>query len=188
MFLFVPTVSGQASRSISNDRVIPPYEIEVNFDKTVHIIFPSIIRYVDLGSSSIIAGKAGDAHNVLRVKAAVRSFDTPTNLSVICEDGSFYSFNVAYADEPKKLNIEMKDFIHDGSVVNRPNNSMEVFLKELGNESPLMVRLIMRSIHSNNRRHVRHIGSKRFGVQYLLRGIYTHQILILSISLLTVRA
>ena len=170
--------SGGFSRSIGYDRVIPPYDVAVTFDKTVHIIFPSTVRYVDLGSGNIIAGKAGDAENVLRVKAAVRYFETATNLSVICEDGSFYSFNVTYADEPEKLNIEMKDFIHDGNVVNRPNNSMEVFLKELGNESPLMVRLIMKSIHSGNKRHVKHIGSKRFGIQYLLKGIHVHQDLI----------
>ena len=68
----------------------------------------------------------------------------------------------------------MKDFIHDGEAVNRPNNSMEVYLKELGSESPLLVRLIMKSIHANNDRLVKHIGCKRFGIQYTLKGIYTH--------------
>jgi len=163
------------SRIISYDRLIPPYEMEVTYNKTVHIIFPSAVKYVDLGSANLIAGKAGDAENVIRVKSAVRGFETETNFSVICDDGSFFSFNVRYADQPKKLNIEMKDFIHDGDAVNRPNNSMEVYLKELGNESPLMVRLIMKSIHANDRRYVKHIGSKRFGIQYLLKGIYTHQ-------------
>jgi len=163
------------SRDISYDRTIPPYNLEVSFDKTVHIIFPSAVRYVDLGSANLIAGKAGDAENVIRVKAAVRGFETETNFSVICDDGSFFSFNVKYAAEPEKLNIEMKDFIHDGDAVNRPNNSMEVFLKELGNESPLMVQIIMKSIQANNQRFVKHIGSNRFGIQYLLKGIYIHQ-------------
>ena len=36
-------------------------------------------------------------------------------MSVITESGSFYTFNVKYADEPLLLNIEMADFIHDGS-------------------------------------------------------------------------
>jgi conjugative transposon TraN protein len=94
---------------------------------------------------------------------------------VICDDGSFFSFNVRYAAEPEKLNIEMKDFIHDGDAVNRPNNAQEVYLKELGNESPLTVRLIMKSIHANDRRYVKHIGSNRFAIQYLLKGVYTHQ-------------
>ena len=31
--------------------------------------------------------------------------------SIICEDGSFYSFNAKYTKEPEMLNIEMKDFL-----------------------------------------------------------------------------
>ncbi|MDR1864472.1 MAG: conjugative transposon protein TraN [Bacteroidales bacterium] len=162
------------TRKIVHDRMIPPYGLEVSFDKTVHVIFPSAVRYVDLGSASIIAGKADGAENVIRVKAAVRGFETETNFSVITDEGSFYSFNVKYADEPWKLNIEMKDFIHDGEAVNRPNNAMDIYLKELGSESPKLVRLIMKSVYQSNRRDIKHIGSKRFGIQYLLKGIYTH--------------
>ena len=136
------------TRPITFDRMIPPYALEVTFYKTVHIIFPSAIKYVDLGSADIIAGKADGSENVLRVKAALRDFSRETNLAVITEDGSYYTYNVKYADEPVKLNIEMKDFLHDGEAVNRPNNSQEVYLKELGSESPLLVRLIMKSIHN----------------------------------------
>ena len=162
------------TRPITFDRMIPPYALEVTFYKTVHIIFPSAIKYVDLGSADIIAGKADGSENVLRVKAALRDFSRETNLAVITEDGSYYTFNVKYADEPAKLNIEMKDFLHDGEAVNRPNNSQEVYLKELGSESPLLVRLIMKSIHKDDKRLVKHIGCKRFGIQYILKGIYTH--------------
>ena len=162
------------TRPITFDRMIPPYALEVTFYKTVHIIFPSAIKYVDLGSADIIAGKADGSENVLRVKAALRDFSRETNLAVITEDGSYYTYNVKYADEPTKLNIEMKDFLHDGEAVNRPNNSQEVYLKELGSESPLLVRLIMKSIHKDDKRLVKHIGCKRFGIQYLLKGIYTH--------------
>lgn len=162
------------TRPITFDRMIPPYALEVTFYKTVHIIFPSAIKYVDLGSADIIAGKADGSENVLRVKAALRGFSRETNLAVITEDGSYYTYNVKYADEPVKLNIEMKDFLHDGEAVNRPNNSQEVYLKELGSESPLLVRLIMKSIHKDDKRLVKHIGCKRFGIQYILKGIYTH--------------
>jgi conjugative transposon TraN protein len=154
--------------------MIPPYGIEVSFDKTVHIIFPTAVSYVDLGSSNIIAGKADGSENVIRVKAAVQGFERETNFSVITDDGSFYSFNVKYADEPEKLNIEMKDFIHDGEAVNRPNNSLDIYMKELGNESPKVVNLIMKSIYKSDKREIKHIGSKRFGIQLLLKGIYTY--------------
>jgi len=162
------------TRKLTYDRMIPPYGLEVTFDKTVHIIFPSAVRYIDLGSANIIAGKADGSENVIRVKAAVKGFETETNFSVITDEGSFYSFNVKYAAEPVKLNVEMKDFIHDGQAVNRPNNAMEIYLKELGGESPKVVRLIMQSVYQSDRRKVKHIGCTRFGIQYLLKGIYTH--------------
>lgn len=104
----------------------------------------------------------------------MKNFKKETNMSVITEDGSFYTFNVKYAKEPLMLNIEMADFIHDGEAVNRPNNAQEIYLKELGKESPMLVHLIMKSIHKENKRKVKHIGSKRFGIQYLLKGIYVH--------------
>ena len=162
------------TKSITYDRMIPPHGLQVTFDKTVHIIFPAAVTYVDLGSGNIMAGKADGAENVIRVKATKRWFKGETNMSVITEDGSFYAFNVKYAKEPDKLNIEMKDFIHDGSTVNRPNNSMDIYLKELGSESPVLVRLVMKSIWKQNERNVKHIGSKGFGIRFLLRGIYTH--------------
>lgn len=162
------------TKKITFDRMIPPYGLEVTFDKTVHIIFPSSIRYVDLGSPNIIAGKAGSSENILRVKASVRGFETETNLAVITDEGSYYTYNVKYADEPEKLNIEMRDFMHDGIATNRPNNSFDIYLKELGSESPRVVYLINRAIYKDNKRHIKHIGGKRFGIQYTLKGIYSH--------------
>ena len=161
------------SRSIPNGRVVLPYGLEVTFEKTVHLIFPAAIRYVDLGSQNIIAGKADDAENVLRVKAAVREFETETNMSVICEDGSFYAFNVKYADEPEKLSMEMKDFLAptEGRL---PSNRADIYFKELGSESPILVKLIMKSIYQNDKRTIKHVGAKQFGMRFLLRGLYAH--------------
>lgn len=165
---------GGLTRPLTFDRMIPPYALEVTFNKTTHVIFPSAIRYVDLGSADLLAAKADGTENVLRVKAALRDFSRESNLSVITEDGAYYSFNVKYADEPVKLSVEMTDFLHDGEAVNRPNNAQEIYLSELGSESPLLVRLIMKSVYENNRRLVKHVGCKRFGIQYILKGIYTH--------------
>lgn len=162
------------TRPLTFNRMIPPYALEVTFNKTVHIIFPSPIRYVDLGSADLLAAKADGTENVLRVKAALRDFSRESNLSVITEDGAYYTFNVKYADEPVKLSVEMTDFLHDGEAVNRPNNALEIYMQELGDESPLLVKLIMKSIYKDDRREIKHIGCKRFGIQYLLKGIYSH--------------
>ncbi|MDR1097190.1 MAG: conjugative transposon protein TraN [Tannerella sp.] len=162
------------TRPLTFNRMIPPYALEVTFTKTVHIIFPAAVRYVDLGSIDLLAAKADGAENVLRVKAAAQGFHRESNLSVITEDGSYYTFNVKYADEPVKLSIEMADFLHAGYDINRPGNELPVYLSDLGSESPWLVRLIMETIHKNNRTKIKHIGSKNFGVQYLLKGIYSH--------------
>lgn len=162
------------NRKIGFSQMIPPCGLEITYDKTVHVIFPAPIKYVDLGSTNLIAGKADGAENVIRVKATSKHFRDETNMSVITEDGNFYTFNVKYADEPLLLNVEMCDFIHDGETVNRPNNAMEIYLQELGNESPRLVHLIMKSVYKQDKRHIKHIGCKRFGVQFLLKGLYTH--------------
>ena len=57
------------TRPLTFNRMIPPHALEVTFSKTVHIIFPSAIRYVDLGSADLLAAKADGTENVLRVKA-----------------------------------------------------------------------------------------------------------------------
>ncbi len=162
------------TRKVGFDRMIPPHALEVSYDKTTHIIFPSEISYVDLGNENLVAGLADGAKNVLRVKSAFKRFKTETNLSVITTDGSFYNFNVKFAKEPLLLNIEMTDFLHDGEAVNRPNNAQEIYLEKLGSESPMLVKLIMKSIYKQDKREIKHIGSKRFGVQFLLKSIYTN--------------
>ena len=162
------------TRKVGFDRMIPPHALEVAFNKTTHVIFPSEIVYVDLGDENLVAGLADGAKNVLRVKSAVKSFKSETNLTVITDDGCFFTFNVKFAKEPLLLNIEMTDFIHDGEAVNRPNNAQEIYLERLGQESPMLVKLIMKSIYKQDRREIKHIGSKRFGVQFILKSIYTN--------------
>ena len=39
------------------------------------------------------------------------------------------------------MNLFWRNNHHDGSTVNRPNNAQEIYLKELGSESPMLVRL-----------------------------------------------
>jgi conjugative transposon TraN protein len=162
------------TRPLTFNRMIPPYALEVTFSKTVHIIFPAAVRYVDLGSIDLMAAKADGTENVLRVKAAAQGFRRETNMSVITEDGSYYTFNVKYADEPVKLNVEMADFLHSENAANKPGNNVPVYLSDLGNQSPWLVRLIMETIHRNNRTKIKHIGSRNFKIQYLLKGIYAH--------------
>lgn len=86
---------------------VVPRRIEVGFNKTVHILFPSPVTYIDIGSMDIIAGKAAGAENVVRVKAAIRDFPKETNLTVITEDGGYYSFDARYAENPQVATHEI---------------------------------------------------------------------------------
>lgn len=176
LFISTLTVLAQSDHTkvISETNVIPSYCLEVTYDKTVHLIFPSGIAYIDLGSSNIIAGKAEGAENVVRVKAAVKDFLGETNFSVITDEGSFYSFIVNYSDKPEKLNIEMKDFLHSEKFGNHPENSMEVHLSGLGDESLLAVQMAMEKIYKTNRKRIKHVDSNQFGIEFSLRGIFCH--------------
>jgi len=166
-------------RILTAGQHITPYRIGVPFSKTVHILFPSEVRYVDLGSTDIIAGKADGVENVVRVKAAVRDFPGETNFSVITGDGS-YSFLVSYEEEPEALNINMDRWIApEGS-----GCGSAVRVTELGEEDPSVIASLMYTVHRLDRRDLKHIGCRQFGMQALLKGVYVHKdLLFLHISL-----
>ena len=149
---------------------IQPYRMEVTYDKTSHLIFPTAIRYVDLGSEYLIAGKAEDAENVLRVKATVRDFEPETNFSVITNDGRFYSFDVYYSSYPEALSY---DLLTMKKAVDKANGN-DVLFEELGNNSPSLAGLLLETIYKKDKRIVKHIGAKSFGIQFMLKGIYIH--------------
>lgn len=149
---------------------VEPYEMQVTYNKTSHLIFPAAIRYVDLGSEYLIAGKAEDAENVLRIKASVRDFDEETNFSVITEDGRFYNFNVFYSAYPATLNYDLLTM----QKASGRENANDVLFEELGGNSPSLAGLLMETIYKKNKRIVKHIGAKSYGIQFLLKGIYVH--------------
>ena len=149
---------------------IEPYRMEVTYDKTSHLIFPTAIRYVDLGSEYLIAGKAEDAENVLRVKASVRDLEPETNFSVITNDGRFYNFNVYYSSYPAAMSY---DLLTMQKAVDKANGN-DVLFEELGNNSPSLAGLLLETIYKKDKRIVKHIGAKSFGIQFILKGIYIH--------------
>ncbi len=177
-FWAIALILGFAVQSYAQDSIrtplalgkIEPYRMEVTYDKTSHLIFPTAIRYVDLGSEYLIAGKAEDAENVLRVKASVRDFETETNFSVITNDGRFYSFNVYYSSYPEALSY---DLLTMQKAVDKANGN-DVLFEELGNNSPSLAGLLLETIYKKDKRIVKHIGAKSFGIQFILKGIYIH--------------
>ncbi len=164
--LFIKTFGQQ---SLEQGRV-DPFRLEVTYNKTCHLIFPSAIRYTDLGSSYLIAEKAEDAQNVLRIKAAVKDFAEETNFTVITEDGHFYSFNVIYNADPYTLSYDLKKMKDDFE----REEGRNVQFEELGFNPPSLTEVALKTIYQQNKRYVRHIASRSYGIQSLLKGIYVH--------------
>lgn len=158
---------------------LAPRNIEVGFTKTVHILFPAPVTYIDIGSMAIIAGKADGAENVVRVKAAVRDFAEETNLTVITEDGGFYTFDARYAENPTTSTIEItaaESPAAQPASASEPARADEgrVLLREVGRERPATVKRVLSDIYRQNRADVKGIHTRKYGVEVEVRGIYVH--------------
>lgn len=158
---------------------LTPRSIEVGFTKTVHILFPAPVTYIDIGSMAIIAGKADGAENVVRVKAAVRDFAEETNLTVITEDGGFYTFDARYAENPATSTIEIaaaESSATQPASASEPARADEgrVLLREVGRERPATIKRVLSDIYRQNRADVKGIHTRKYGVEVEVRGIYVH--------------
>lgn len=158
---------------------LTPRTIEVGFTKTVHILFPAPVTYIDIGSMAIIAGKADGAENVVRVKAAVRDFAEETNLTVITEDGGFYTFDARYAENPSTSTIEIaatESPVAQPASASEPARADEghVLLREVGRERPATIKRVLSDIYRQNRADVKGIHTRKYGVEVEVRGIYVH--------------
>ena len=158
---------------------LTPRLIEVGFTKTVHILFPAPVTYIDIGSMAIIAGKADGAENVVRVKAAVRDFAEETNLTVITEDGGFYTFDARYAENPATSTIEIaaaESPAAQPASASEPARTDEgrVLLREVGRERPATIKRVLSDIYRQNRADVKGIHTRKYGVEVEVRGIYVH--------------
>lgn len=158
---------------------IRPLRIEAGFSKTVHILFPSPVTYIDIGSMDIIAGKADGAGNVVRVKAAVRNFTTETNLTVITEDGGFFTFDVHYAENPAVSTVNIsapkQPAVENGSTQPEPASAEgRVLLQEVGREKPATVKRVLSDIYRQSRIDVKGVRTKKSGIGVEVLGIYVH--------------
>lgn len=85
-----------------------PHLVEVAYNKTTSIVFPTTITSVDRGSRDLLAQKAKGVGNVLQVKAARASFPE-TNLTVITSDGAIHQFGVTFTKQPSTLVVLIGD-------------------------------------------------------------------------------
>ena len=147
---------------------LKPFRIQVTYNKTSHLIFPTSIRYVDLGSDLLVANKAEPIGNVLRVKSAVRDFEEETNFSVITEDGKFYSFDASYSSYPDILSY---DLVRLQRGIER-QYATDVLFEDLKGSSTSLTWLIMENLYRKGNRTIKHIVSKSYGIEFSVRALH----------------
>ncbi|TLX26653.1 conjugative transposon protein TraN [Chryseobacterium indologenes] len=150
---------------------LQPYKMQVTYNKTSHLLFPSPIRYVDLGSDLLVANKAEAVGNVLRIKSAVRDFEEETNFSVITEDGKFYSFDVFYSSYPDALSYDLLKMQRS----HERQYATDVLFEDLNGSSSSLTALIMENLYEKNRKTIKHIASRSYGVQFSVRALHVNE-------------
>jgi conjugative transposon TraN protein len=99
----------------------------ISTDKTTSLVFPFAIRHVDRGTQFVLVQPVKEIPTILLVKAAAKDFPE-TNLSVITDDGSLYSFVVCYNNNPSEWvyhlpankNVTLKTYAN--SVLDNPKS------------------------------------------------------------------
>lgn len=94
---------------------LPAIPLEIGYDKTLHIIFPTEVKYCNAGNDHILAEKVKMQPNIIRIIAAERNFPGETNLSIVTADTKFYSYSIHYSDKPKV------SYIHVGETSPTPH-------------------------------------------------------------------
>lgn len=90
-------------------RPVESLPIAVNYSKTIHLIFPSAVKYNQAVTDFVVVDNPENVPNILRIKANRKSFSKQTTVSVATEGGFFYSFNVTYADSLEHTNYFLPD-------------------------------------------------------------------------------
>ncbi|BAP31094.1 conjugative transposon TraN protein [Chryseobacterium sp. StRB126] len=148
---------------------LEPFRIQVTYNKTSYLIFPTSIRYVDLGSDLLVANKADPIGNVLRVKSAVRDFEEETNFSVITEDGKFYSFDASYSSYPDILSYDLVKLQRG-----MERQYADVLFEDLKGSSTSLTWLIMENLYRKSNRTIKHIASKSYGIEFSVRALHVN--------------
>jgi conjugative transposon TraN protein len=76
--------------------------IYVNYNKTVHLIFDSDIKYFNSVAEIISVDNPEEAKYILRLKSNEKNFSGISNASVATQDGKFYSWIVKYKENINK--------------------------------------------------------------------------------------
>lgn len=77
---------------------VPTKRLEISFDKTLHLVFDSNVKYIT-GSSDIVGEVTESLPYIVKVVVNNANFVGTRGLSVITADGVFHSFELAYNED-----------------------------------------------------------------------------------------
>lgn len=163
------------------------YPLGISDRKTTHIIFPTKIREFDAGTDYVLAQIPETVTNVLRVKANPKATifcqadsGKETNMTVITEDGGFFSFLIRYQEEPEILNINMANNVTADDYTSRSlgiNRAAAItFVQSVSATDGLPVAEADLLNHCERvlerKPFMRNIGASSMRLTHLLTGIY----------------
>lgn len=153
------------------------YPLGVSDIKTIHIVFPSEIKEVDAGTSSVIIEITQAFNNVLRVKSGVNKEFDETTLTVLTADGGLYSFLVNYDKYPEILNINIGNNL-SSDVLASKDLGINYFLKTnyllpTYNQSAQDI-LYYSEKTFKEKGFIKNVGVQNLMISSFLKGVYYH--------------
>lgn len=157
IFALMDLVFGQDA--VHNDSTIKSYTIQITYNKTSTIVFPSSIISVDRGSGDVIVQRVKEAKNVLQLKANRIGFEE-TNLSIITNDGVLRHFLVRYLKTPSVLTFDLSNEITKNRRILFNSSLTDLDIERLEDQI------------SKDKRRIRFTKDRRGDVSIDLLGIY----------------
>lgn len=72
-------------------------DIRISFDFVKHLVFPVQVSDIAIGKENLIlAERVEEAPHIVRLSAQTEDFEEETNLTVVCIDGSVYTYHITY--------------------------------------------------------------------------------------------
>jgi conjugative transposon TraN protein len=159
----------QESGAIPKEHCITPFKLQVAYNKTTNLVFPLPIVSIDRGSATILAKKANAVGNILRVKANQREFKE-TNLTVVTNDGTLYSFILTYNENPTNLSLNLTN--SNSSIFFESHLSPHREFIKNSSELELLKEHSLRAAFA--RRNIHNVKVRKDEMRFSIDGFYVH--------------
>ena len=150
------------------------YVLGLSDHKTTHIIFPSKIKVFDAGSADVLAVVPEGAGNVLQCKSADAKPYEQTNMTILLEDGGFYSFLVHFDPNPPVLTLNVlnnKKLDRETSEKLGINQAVGFRFEPLTGPNADEVAFYAKKT-VKKRSFIRNVGATNLAMSVLVRGLY----------------